>query len=222
MLILSIDQSMSCSGYAWLDSEGNVATGTITSRRDPKDPHNLQRLLSLHRAFNQLVKKTKPDLLVIERYFVGNSRGAMAVAEVRALLKLVAAEHKLPFREYIASSVRKNIVGNGRAEKEEVASYILQTFPSLRAIPITLDETDAVAMAMHAMKVEENVTTETVTQTTNSKKKGKKKTPRTKGKEGESATCAKPAGQSNATTKTKNSTTASQAKGSSDLKEACT
>lgn len=208
MLILSIDQSMSCSGYAWLDTETmTVTTGTVVTKRDPKDPHNTKRLLYIYDAFICLVNGNKPDLLVMERYFVGNSRGAMAVGEVRAMLKLIAARFNIPLREYITSSVRKNIVGNGRAEKETVADFILQTFPSLRDRHVTLDETDAVAMAMHAMKVEENDPTQTATQAINHKKKGSRKASQ-KGKQSKDTSVTKESsGPSVTSKKTKDSGT---------------
>ncbi len=174
MLILSIDQSMSCSGYAWLDSDGNVATGTVKTKQDKNDPHNRKRLLFIYHAFDKLISKGNPDLIILERYFVSNTKGSMAVADVRGILKLLTAVYDIPMREYVTSSVRKNVVGNGRAEKETVADFVLQTFPSLRDKPITLDETDALAMAMHAMRIE-NATTQTVSETSNPKKKGKRK-----------------------------------------------
>ena len=175
MLILSIDQSMACSGYAWLDSDGNVTTGIVKTKQDKNDPHNLGRLLYIYNTFEALVRKGCPDLLVLERYFVSNTRGSMAVADVRGVLKLLAATYSIRMVEYVTSSVRKNVVGNGRAEKEEVADYVLQAYPSLRDKPRTLDETDALAMAMHAMRIEENATTQTVTPTIDNKKKGKRK-----------------------------------------------
>lgn len=218
MLILSIDQAMSCSGYAWLLRPTkslvvaeDVMIGTVTTKFDKKDPHNLKRLLYIYDTFDELVDKGHPDLIVIERYFVANSRGATAVSEVRAVLKLVAAKHDVPLKEYVASSVRKGLVGNGRAEKEEIASYILQQYPQLReetiGYKITLDETDALAMALHAMKVEENATTQTVTQTINHKKKGSRKASQ-KGKQAQGTAATKESsGQSVTSKKTKDSGT---------------
>ena len=75
-----------------------------------------------------------------------HAREALIIGHARAALMLIAARANLPVFEYPPGTVKRAVVGSGRAEKMQVNGMI-RAILGLRAAP-AIDASDALAVAV--------------------------------------------------------------------------
>jgi crossover junction endodeoxyribonuclease RuvC len=155
--ILSIDQSMAASGWAILEQDGDTihitGNGVVRTKLNKKDPANVGRIEEIYKEFLRIIDSIHGplDAIVIERFFSKSYQGTLAVAEVRGIIKLLSGRNEVRLMEFAPQSVRKGLIGNGRAEKEDVAKFVKEKLNLTD--DISLDETDAIAMGMWALGI---------------------------------------------------------------------
>ena len=77
----------------------------------------------------------------------------MKLGYVRGVAMLVAANNNIVSAEYSPREIKKAVVGNGAASKEQV-EYMIRNLLSLKKEKIKYDETDALAAAVcHSIKM---------------------------------------------------------------------
>ena len=112
-----------------------------------------ERLASLGREVEKLLKKWKPEAVALEDlYFAKNVKTAMQVAEVRGMLIYLAAAKGLPVHHYTPLQVKIAVTGYGQSDKHAVAAMV----PHLVALPAAKvgvkkrldDEMDAIAVGL--------------------------------------------------------------------------
>lgn len=100
----------------------------------------------LGEALESLLAKYKPQQVVIEKIFLGkNADSAFKLGHARGVAMYEAAKTEAHVVEYATRVVKKGIVGNGGASKEDVQSC-LQRLLKIKAIE-RLDASDALALA---------------------------------------------------------------------------
>lgn len=106
------------------------------------------RLAQLADEFNRVLDLCRPEVLVLERIFLGrNVDSAFKLGHARGVLMAEAARRKIVFFEYAARQVKKGVTGRGGADKTEVQLVVRQL---LGMGPIAkLDASDALALACH-------------------------------------------------------------------------
>ena len=126
----------------------------------PKDNVS-QRLQTIGQKFENLLLKSKPDVAVLEKSFVGsNQRTAIALGEARGMLLYLLAKHNIKIKEFAPCVIKKGISGNGRASKTHIHHLMLHILKDkdhrMNKNPIDipldiseLDATDALAMAFY-------------------------------------------------------------------------
>jgi Holliday junction resolvasome RuvABC endonuclease subunit len=152
--ILALDPGLRELGYAVLDGPRLVDSGVGGLRSLPKE----QRLLEGKRLVRHWVRLYHPGTLVIERTSEHPKQGLASVHQFSQYVQRMAHRCGQQVVVYSAQQVRKHLVGNGWANKTEVARVIVQRFPALR-IYLTQDRQwkerywqnmfDAVALALH-------------------------------------------------------------------------
>jgi crossover junction endodeoxyribonuclease RuvC len=145
--ILGVDPSTVATGWGILDGDARrpraVDSGVI---RPHPDLRWEEKLRAVHEEMLAVVDRTSPDLLVIESTFLyRNVRTALLLGQIRGVILLAASLRRLEVAEYSASEIKRAIVGNGAAEKSQVAHMMVRLL-GLRSAP-THDETDALAAA---------------------------------------------------------------------------
>ncbi len=150
MRILGIDPSLNATGYGVVEfSAGSarlVEGGVIT----PARTKNLElRLADLQRSLADIIGTLQPDVMVVEDVFSQTAypRTAIMMAHARGALICAAALADTPIFHYSATAVKRALVGNGAASKQQVASMVVQTL-RLRRSPTPADVTDALALAI--------------------------------------------------------------------------
>lgn len=146
--ILGVDPGTRVAGWGVVEVSGNqsrlVACGVVRTRGDDIP----QRLLQVRDALREVVAAHRPDVLAVERPFFGkNASSALAVGMARGVALLAAAEAGLDVHEYPPATVKRAVVGNGNASKEQVGRMV-SLLLGLATVPEPADATDALAVAL--------------------------------------------------------------------------
>lgn len=148
MRALGIDPGTRLTGWGAVDAAGDrlrhLGSGTIVL---PVRESVASRLARLHAACHDLVRRWRPDAVVLERAFVaGNVHSALRLGEARgAVLAAVAAAGIVPV-EFAPAAVKRAAVGHGRADKESVGRSV--TVLLGLGAPPDRDAADALALAL--------------------------------------------------------------------------
>jgi crossover junction endodeoxyribonuclease RuvC len=148
MIILGIDPALTQTGWGIISSYKNslsfIACGTI--KTDAKQPLDV-RLHHIYQSISQVIQIYKPDEVAIEETFVNNNAvSSLKLGHARGVLMLSAAVAGLKISEYASTSIKKTVVGVGRADKNQVGVMMKYLLP--KAVIKNADEADALAVAI--------------------------------------------------------------------------
>lgn len=145
--ILGIDPGSRVTGWGVVDANGAttryVASGCIrTAGADLAG-----RLQEIFTGVGAVVAEHAPAELAIERVFVArNADSALKLGQARSAAICATFGAGLPVHEYAARAVKLAIVGQGAAEKAQVA-HMVRAILSVQA-SLAADESDALAIAL--------------------------------------------------------------------------
>ncbi len=148
MRVLGFDPGSRLSGWGVIEGGASrvelVAYGRVILPRAGGRAMALQRL---QEELGGLLARFQPDVAVLESSFTAKfPRSSLALAEVRGAVLAVLGRWGGPVQEYPPAQVKAAVVGNGRAEKRQVAFVVQHTFGL--ASPPPFDAADAIALAM--------------------------------------------------------------------------
>ncbi len=148
MRILGIDPGLRRTGFGVIDVQGMrlqyVASGTIVV---PTDQPLAQRLKVILDNIREIVQDTQPTVSVLEKVFVNaNPTSTLLLGQARGAAMCALADSHLEVHEYTALQVKKAVVGNGHAAKEQVQKMV-QYLLALSGLPAA-DSADALACAI--------------------------------------------------------------------------
>ncbi|MBF0187844.1 MAG: crossover junction endodeoxyribonuclease RuvC [Magnetococcales bacterium] len=146
--ILGIDPGSLVMGWGVIQQDAttvrHIAHGTIRTTADMPLPHRLDQIA---RALQRIVKLHQPDMAAVEDVFVSrNVKSALKLGHARGAAITVLAGQTLPIHEYTAVTVKKSVVGYGRADKHQV-QHMVKTLLELEKTP-PQDAADALAVAL--------------------------------------------------------------------------
>jgi crossover junction endodeoxyribonuclease RuvC len=122
-----------------------VASGTIRNSAERSMPLRLQWIF---REITRLIGEHCPDEFAIESAFYGkNAQSALKLGHARGVAILAAAERELPTTEYSPREIKKAVVGNGNASKEQVR-FMVRALLGLGSAHMPFDASDAIAIAI--------------------------------------------------------------------------
>ncbi len=147
-IILGIDPGLQHTGWGVVAANGNhlsfIACGAI--HPDTKKPM-AERLRELNEGIKKVVELYKPQEAAVEETFVNkNSATSLKLGQARGAVLLSLALEGLPVAEYSANLVKKTVVGNGHADKGQVAMMVKTLLPASNAM--SADAADALATAI--------------------------------------------------------------------------
>lgn len=148
MRVLGLDPGLRHTGWGVIDADGNrlrhIANGVIHS--DENDSL-AERLLQLCEGVARVIAEYKPDEAAVEETFVNkNPLSTLKLGHARGVVMLAPAQAGIPVAEYSANLVKQSVVGNGHAQKEQVAMMIRVLFPGCELAGG--DAADALAVAV--------------------------------------------------------------------------
>ncbi|HEX8339999.1 MAG TPA: crossover junction endodeoxyribonuclease RuvC [Tepidisphaeraceae bacterium] len=150
MKILGIDPGLQLTGYGVIEFDVRrprlVDAGVI--RLNAK--HSVaQRLVELERELNDIVAEHKPEAAAVETLYAhyAHPRTAIIMGHARGVILLVAQRHGCRIVEITANRIKKNLTGNGHADKGQMQRAI-QAMWNLAEPPEPPDVADALAIAL--------------------------------------------------------------------------
>ena len=104
---------------------------------------------ALKKGDRALVEATDvPDEFAIESAFYGkNAQSALKLGHARGVSILAAVVNEIPTSEYSPREVKKAVVGNGAASKEQV-QFMVKSLLRTADSTMILDASDAIAVAL--------------------------------------------------------------------------
>ena len=157
MRLLGLDPGIRYTGWGVIDVEGNRLThvddGVV--RLDVTAPL-AQRLVQLYGGLCEVIAEFAPEGAAVEETFVNrNPASTLKLGLARGVVLLAPAKGGLDVAEYSANLIKKAIVGNGHATKEQVTMMVRTLLPGAKLE--TADAADALAVAVcHAHHRETN------------------------------------------------------------------
>jgi crossover junction endodeoxyribonuclease RuvC len=122
-----------------------VAVGVV---RTAADDDIATRLLAIETEIERWLTEYEPDTVAVERVFSQhNVRTVMGTAQAGAVAIVSAARRGLPVALHTPSEVKAAVTGNGRADKEQVATMVSRLL-RLTEKPRPADAADALALAI--------------------------------------------------------------------------
>ena len=145
--VLGIDPGSRLTGFGLIDIKNHqpsyVTSGIIKSL----EGNFPERLKTIYQSVLNLMKEYNPNIMVIESVFVHKSAGsALKLGHARAAALCASFDSEVEIYEYAPREIKKAVVGNGAASKEQVQHMVVSLL-GLDASPAE-DAADAIAAAL--------------------------------------------------------------------------
>ena len=151
LTILGIDPGIVVTGIGMVVRSGRkVRLAHGDCLRAPAGEPFEKRLLYLHEALHAFLEAHPADEVSIEAPFYGaNVKTLMQMCHARGSLLAAVARHGIPVFEYAPREIKKAVVGNGNASKDQVAFMVREALGDEDFDDDwPLDVTDAIATAL--------------------------------------------------------------------------
>ena len=151
MKILGIDPGLKATGYGLIEvAPGKnvklIEAGSIEPKRGDLFE---RRIYKVHYHLDQIVERSKPDVLVLEKLYAHYKHPTTAciLGHVRGVICLACAQRKLTLVEYSVKRIRQALTGNGNATKEQTQRLVVHLL-KIKTDALSLDTSDALALAL--------------------------------------------------------------------------
>lgn len=148
MRILGIDPGLRRTGFGVIEVRGAalryVASGTIVA---PSALALAERLKVILDNLREVARDARPDVAAVEKVFLNtNPQSTLLLGQARGAALCALADSGLMVHEYTALQIKKSVVGQGRAAKEQVQAMVRRLL-ALDGDPAP-DAADALACAI--------------------------------------------------------------------------
>ena len=133
MIIIGIDPGSRYCGYGLLQYEGRtvLAAGCEVIAISERLPLP-QRLGYLYQKLNSILDEYAPDAAVVESiFFHKHIKSIYSLGHARGVILLALAQHNIPLYEYSPREIKKAVVGNGNATKQQVRYMVEKIYKIL-------------------------------------------------------------------------------------------
>ena len=155
MRVLSIDASLRNSGVAIIEvNEGKFSTLYFGVIHNPSSLRMSSCLVAIRDRLTELIHTYEPDCCALESViYVQSYKTAITLGAARGSAILAATERGLPVFEYAPKRIKQATVGNGSADKAQVA-FMVRALLSLTETPAD-DAADALAIGLTHLRAQE-------------------------------------------------------------------
>ncbi len=149
-IILGIDPGSQITGFGVIDTSKEkpraISHGIIQLKTGNLSFND--RLLLLSQNLDHILTKYQPDIVVVEKLFLGkNPDSAFKLGHARGICIAKAMENRCQVFEYTPREVKKTVTGSGASDKIQVAE-VLKFILQIGHFDF-LDASDALALAYH-------------------------------------------------------------------------
>ena len=112
-------------------------------------------LHDVHALLCGLIDDFAPDAMAVESVFTAlNMRTALRLAEVRGVVLLAAAQHRVAVHSYSPREVKASVAGYGQADKRQI-QLMVRALLQMDETPEPSDAADALAVALCHLQAEQ-------------------------------------------------------------------
>lgn len=145
--ILGIDPGSRCTGFGVIESDGlrhfYITSGFIKISGDELP----ERLGMIFEEIGLIIEKWQPQSMAVEQVFVNkNVDSALKLGQARGAAICAGINAKLDVGEYTPRAIKKAVVGNGGADKQQI-QQMMKILLKLDFMPQN-DEADGLAIAL--------------------------------------------------------------------------
>ena len=145
--IIGIDPGSRCTGYGVIDSDGlrheYVTSGFVKITGDELP----ERLGMIFNEISLIIEKWQPQTMGVEQVFMNkNADSALKLGQARGAAICAGTNAELEVGEYTPRAIKKAVVGNGSADKEQI-QQMMKLLLKLDFQPQS-DEADGLAIAL--------------------------------------------------------------------------
>jgi len=148
MRVLAIDPAVRNTGYAVI--EGDARTLKVLTYDVIRIPDRLPQsaaLAAVRTHLGNIIEQYQPEEVAVEGIiYVQSHRTAISMGAARAAALIAAADRGLSVYEYAPTKVKSAVVGNGKADKNQVA-FMVRALLGLSETP-PHDAADALAIGI--------------------------------------------------------------------------
>ncbi len=146
MRVLGVDPGTRLTGWGIIDISGKRLVRVASGVLKVGNGELASRLAHIHRDIVEIVAQHAPSAVSLERNFVSrNVQSAFRLGEARGAIMAAVAAGAVPITEYSPATIKKAVVGHGRAGKLDVQEAVVRLL-NLTEMPGE-DEADALAAA---------------------------------------------------------------------------
>lgn len=148
MRILGIDPGIARVGYGVIDTSNGqqqmLDCGIIRTNPGIEDG---ERMVEIASDLRQLIRRWKPQLAAVEKFFFYRSSTTISVVQARGVIIMTLARFRVPVMEFPPMQIKLALAGSGHAEKDEVLDAVMREL-NLDQPPRPDDAADALAIAL--------------------------------------------------------------------------
>ena len=145
--ILGIDPGSRKTGFGIIELNNRKIEHVINGRLMVGDGDFPERLRQIFVGLTEIIGRYKPDMMAIEKVFLHkNADSALKLGQARGAAICAGVNQGLKVHEYTATQIKKAVVGNGHAKKDQV-QYMMSIILALPELPDE-DAADALACAV--------------------------------------------------------------------------
>lgn len=145
--ILGIDPGSRKTGFGIIELKNRKIEHIINGRLMVGDGDFPDRLRQIFVGLTELIERYQPDMMAIEKVFLHkNADSALKLGQARGAAICAGVNQNLSVHEYTATQIKKAVVGNGHAKKDQV-QYMMSIILTLPEMPDE-DAADALACAV--------------------------------------------------------------------------
>ncbi len=150
LTVVGIDPGTTATGYGVVSrtSRGILSLLECGVVRPTAAAPLASRIREIFEEIERVLDGFEPNAVSVENVFQGkNARSALVLGHARGAILLAAALRDLEIHEYSPREIKKAVVGNGNATKDQVG-FMVQERLRLRTPPRPADAADGVAAAL--------------------------------------------------------------------------
>lgn len=145
--ILGIDPGSRKTGFGIIELQDRKIKHIINGRLMVGDGDFPGRLKQIFEGLTDLIERYQPEMMAIEKVFLHkNADSALKLGQARGAAICAGVSQNLTVHEYSATQIKKAVVGNGHAKKDQV-QYMMSIILSLSEA-LEEDAADALACAV--------------------------------------------------------------------------
>jgi len=150
-IIVGFDPGLADTGWGVIEDQGGklicLAYGSI---KTPAKTETSERLETIYKKTEEILKKYNPELVAIEKlFFSRNVTSALLVGQARGVVLLAIEQAHLPLIEFTPNQVKQAVSCYGAAGKAQIQKMVKMIL-KLKEIPKPDDAADGLAIAICA------------------------------------------------------------------------